>query len=301
MKAILVTGTHRSGTTWVGRMLAVQRRVFYLHEPFNVDHVAPRYGLPLRHWFAYTRDLPDEETFLSQYKDVIALRARPDAQVPASARASNAGRRWQIRARSLAKKLITRAVVVKDPIALLSAGRLAARFNMQVVCMIRHPLAFCSSLKRWNWKFPFDHFLAQPALMAEFFPDFRAQVEEFARRPRPIVDQAILLWNMFHHVIRHYQEVHPDWIFLRHEDVARDPMGSFERIYSTLGLPFTRRCREAIVESGSSKESEAGTFLFRARDHRRILETWKERLEQDEVERILSGTTELRHYFYSEG
>jgi hypothetical protein len=34
-RPILVTGAHRSGTTWVGRMLALVPGVEYIHEPFN--------------------------------------------------------------------------------------------------------------------------------------------------------------------------------------------------------------------------------------------------------------------------
>src|SRR5436309_3713994 len=34
---ILVTGANRSGTTWVGKMLAASRQVTYIHEPLNVE------------------------------------------------------------------------------------------------------------------------------------------------------------------------------------------------------------------------------------------------------------------------
>src|SRR5690606_21198944 len=34
-RGILVTGSPRSGTTWVGRMLATDPRLTYFHEPFN--------------------------------------------------------------------------------------------------------------------------------------------------------------------------------------------------------------------------------------------------------------------------
>ena len=32
-KPILVTGSHRSGSTWVGKMLATSPSVNYIHEP----------------------------------------------------------------------------------------------------------------------------------------------------------------------------------------------------------------------------------------------------------------------------
>ena len=38
---ILVTGAHRSGSTWTGKMLALAPRVAYIHEPFNMDYAHP--------------------------------------------------------------------------------------------------------------------------------------------------------------------------------------------------------------------------------------------------------------------
>ena len=35
---ILVTGSHRSGTTWVGKMLAADSDTAYISEPLNVLH-----------------------------------------------------------------------------------------------------------------------------------------------------------------------------------------------------------------------------------------------------------------------
>ena len=36
---ILVTGAHRSGTTWVGRMLCASGEAHYVSEPFNVGKI----------------------------------------------------------------------------------------------------------------------------------------------------------------------------------------------------------------------------------------------------------------------
>jgi len=35
---ILVTGSHRSGTTWVGKILALSPEVGYIQEPFHPRH-----------------------------------------------------------------------------------------------------------------------------------------------------------------------------------------------------------------------------------------------------------------------
>src|SRR5512138_2875428 len=53
VKPILVTGAHRTGTTWVGRMLAANPRTAYISEPLNVLHRPGvlRARVPL--WYTY--------------------------------------------------------------------------------------------------------------------------------------------------------------------------------------------------------------------------------------------------------
>ena len=35
MQPVLISGSHRSGTTWVGMILDKAPGTFYIHEPFN--------------------------------------------------------------------------------------------------------------------------------------------------------------------------------------------------------------------------------------------------------------------------
>jgi LPS sulfotransferase NodH len=48
---ILVTGTHRSGTTWVGKMLAADSSTAYISEPLNVLHRPGVYRAKVKHWY----------------------------------------------------------------------------------------------------------------------------------------------------------------------------------------------------------------------------------------------------------
>ena len=38
---ILVTGSHRSGTTWTGKMIGFSPNVVYIQEPFNKKYYSP--------------------------------------------------------------------------------------------------------------------------------------------------------------------------------------------------------------------------------------------------------------------
>lgn len=54
---ILVTGTVRSGTTFVGKVLSLPLEVDYIHEPFN-----PLCGMPgIDRWHCYLRSRFDSE------------------------------------------------------------------------------------------------------------------------------------------------------------------------------------------------------------------------------------------------
>ena len=291
-KRILVTGTHRSGTTWMGKILSANSDVSYIHEPFNVDIGRAQFGLPIDRWFAYYPDLQDKPTFDAAYPRVLTF-SKPGSAADTKYQA--------IAPVDRLKRLVKRYrndVLIKDPLALMSAEHLAKAYDMQVVCMIRRPLAFCSSIKKWNWAFPFEDFLAQPTLMADHFEAYRSQIETFADKEQNIIDQGILLWNLFHSVIQTYQQRHPDWVFLKHEDVTLAPMPHFETTYRRLGLPFTEKAKQAVKASSQSSAGETKDHEFKARDKQAVLTTWQDRLTQEEVERINEQTRELSAVFY---
>jgi hypothetical protein len=49
-KPILVTGLHRSGKTWLARMIAASPAVAYIPEPFNIHHDIGRCGAQIPHY-----------------------------------------------------------------------------------------------------------------------------------------------------------------------------------------------------------------------------------------------------------
>ncbi|UCF28983.1 MAG: sulfotransferase family protein, partial [Chloroflexota bacterium] len=53
---ILVTGAHRSGTTWVGKMLAAGRETAYISEPLNVWHRPGVLRVPTQYWYTYINE-----------------------------------------------------------------------------------------------------------------------------------------------------------------------------------------------------------------------------------------------------
>ncbi len=174
---------------------------------------------------------------------------------------------------------------------------------MQVVVLIRHPAAFASSLKRLGWNFLFAHLLEQRQLMDDYLAPFHDDIARFAGWLPDLIDQVILLWRVMHHVIRRYQQTHPDWVFLRHEDLSREPLPGFRGLCDRLGLEMTRGVRGAIETYTSSENPrEAGEKVVHQlrRDSRANIWNWRTRLRPEEILRIRKGTEDVAPYFYTD-
>src|SRR6185312_15527732 len=144
------------------------------------------------------------------------------------------------------------AALMKDPIALFSSEWLAATFGMRVVVMIRHPAAFTVSIRRRNWRHRFADFLDQPLLMRDFMAPYEPELRDAAGRRPDILDEAILLWNVLYSAVATFQERHPDWIFVRHEDVAGSPAERYRELYGSLGLGWTPAVEQLVRETSSA-------------------------------------------------
>ena len=129
--------------------------------------------------------------------------------------------------------------LLKDPIAVFSAEWLAETFGAQVVVLIRHPAAFADSLNRAGWNYDFSNFLRQPLLMERYLYRFADEIRAAAAQPMDILDQASLLWRAIYHTVYEYQQAHPAWYFVRHEDLSLDPIAEFRRLFGYLDLPFS--------------------------------------------------------------
>src|SRR4051812_21674127 len=212
-RGVLVTGSHRSGTTWVGRMLATAPKVDYIHEPFKPGWSLPYTFTRSQLWFPYIaghnevgwmRDVMRTLRFRYSWKHTYR-------EAPGLSQMWKATRKW---AAWNSRRMRGHRPLIKDPIALFAAPWLSDRFGMDVVVMIRHPAAFCSSIKIKNWVFDWTHWSRQTELMESMLAPFAADIAEKARKNDDLIDQAILQWRIFHHVIDVYRKSRPEWMFV---------------------------------------------------------------------------------------
>lgn len=300
LNPILVTGTHRSGTTWVGKMLAADSSTAYISEPLNVLHRPGVLRAKVDHWYQYICE-ENEHEYLPAFNELLEF----DYHLWAEIRSIRSrrdflrmGRDFAIFYNGLMRGL---RMLMKDPFAVFSTDWFAKRLNCSVVIAVRHPAAFASSLKRLNWPFDFQDLLDQPLLMRDHLEPFRGKME--AVRADDVIGQSALLWNLIYRSVHGALERNPGFIAVRHEDLSRDPVNKYRDLYSSLGLDFTPRVEKIILNSSSSenpREASRKKIYSVKLDSRANMDNWKKRLTAEEIDRIREMTREVSPLYYSD-
>lgn len=296
---ILVTGAHRSGTTWVGRMLAADADTAYVSEPLNVSHRPGVFKAQVKHWYQYIC-AENEQEYLPAYQSLLefdyhlideirSLRSRKDFL--------RMGRDFMIFYNALEHG---QRALLKDPFAVFSVPWFAKRLNCRVVITVRHPAAFASSLERLGWSFDFKHLLDQPLLMRDYLEPYRELM--LAVKSEDVIGQGALLWKMIYDIVRKFQQLNSQWLVVLHEDLSLDPVNRYRKLYAVLDLDFTKRVEKVILDSSSSQnpaESPLKDVFSVKLDSATNIKNWKKRLEPEVIQRIRQITSETADYFYS--
>jgi sulfotransferase family protein len=296
---ILVTGAHRSGTTWVGKMLAADADTAYISEPLNVLHRPGVFRAKVKYWYQYIC-AENEHEYLPAFQSLLdydyhlideirSIRSRKDFL--------RMGRDFMIFYYALEQG---QRALLKDPFAVFSAAWFAQKLNCKVVITVRHPAAFASSLQRLGWNFDFKNLLEQPLLMRDHLEAYREQMT--AIKADDVIGQASLLWKMIYHSVHVTRSLNPDLQLVRHEDFSRDPVNKYRDLYTKLGLGFTSRVEKVILNSSSS-ENPSELSLQKTHsvklDSAANVKNWKKRLSAEDLQRIRDITEEVSGLYYS--
>ncbi len=309
-RPILVTGAHRSGTTWVGKMLAAGGQAAYISEPMNVLHRPGVLRTPVQYWYTYihngneggisSRSAGDHFLSITICPEWVCDRLRSGKDL------ARMGRDLFIFLRGRIKRQIP---LLKDPFAIFSAPWFPSRLDCRVVITIRHPAAFASSLKRLDWPFDFSDLLAQTQLMQDWLEPFRQEIETISAGATAPMKQdkvdtiasASLLWLMIYTFVKKCLGDNPDFILVRHEDLSADPVKGFNALYSRLGLDFSAQAEKKILQASSPDNpgelTPKATYSIHL-DSQANLQNWKRRLTPEEIQKIRALTGSLCQHFY---
>jgi hypothetical protein len=225
---ILVTGMYRTGTTWVGAMLA-PAGLWHLHEPFNPNQGLWHDELP------YAR----ADVALPAVDDFVAGLLR--GQHRAILRLPNA-RRWFTPLRLLPHE--PRRVLLKDPSAALLSEYLANRHGMRALILFRHPAAVVGSFLRLGWPTGalVERLLASEALMDDWLRPVESSMRNAIGRRDGF--SGAVLYACVARVLLGFSRRNPEsMVPVSFEDLCEDPIARFRTLFEELDLPYTERAR----------------------------------------------------------
>jgi Sulfotransferase domain len=295
-RPILLTGMPRSGTTWVGRILAAGGEVGYINEPFNLADSPGSFRVPAAHWYAYATAETEAE-FLPTLarglqfdyplvRELRRCRNRTDLY--------HTLKSWRDFARSRGRRPL-----VKEPHAVFSVPWFVERLGSDVVFMVRQPLAVVSSWKRLGWTFDFANLLDQPALMRDLLSPFESEMRAALSPSWTLVERVALLWKVIYSLVADARL--PDVQLVRHEDLSADPEPRYAELFRALDLRYTSEVVEAVrksTASGNPAEIRVERPHETELDSKANLGNWRHRLTGDEAMRIRELTSETAMRFY---
>lgn len=297
---IFITGSHRSGSSWVGKTIAASGG-FLIRDEEIFNPASEVATTPFPWMYPYVCS-DNEECFCPYIEEVVEKKYSLWRGLQGVRKPKDLLRVGKRKLRSIARGFDgDRPQVFIEPIGLFSTEWFAGRFDTPVVVVIRHPASFVSSIKRLNWGFDFSHILDQKLLVERFLLPFKEELENAPRRP-DLIGMGILQWKIFYSMVDHFRKEHPDWIFVRHEDLAVDPVGGFSSLFTALGLEFTEGTKD-MIRLHTSSDNPVEFNGRRDQSRRNSLETvniWKKRLTPEEVLRIREGVDEVAQKFYGE-
>ncbi|MGM7702960.1 sulfotransferase [Pseudalkalibacillus sp. Hm43] len=301
-KNILVTGSHRSGSTFVGKMLSINHDIGYVSEPFNYN-----FGIKgVENWFPYVDHLTiNQDKYKRMVNDLLNGKAKYKKNKSNSSNIKSNIRKLigsksslQYKAHFINPKV--KRLLIKDPIACFMSEWLHREFDMDVIILVRHPAAFISSLKRLNWRFDFNHFTKQEILYEKYLNVF---LEYRDLDNLTILEEGCLLWNSLYGVLLQYLENNPSMICMTHEQISENPIDSFTYLYQLADLDFNKKVERTIKDyTGFSNPSDPTSNKVHVlkRNSAKNTKRWKQNLSAEEISYIKDRTNTLSKNFYKE-
>lgn len=266
---ILVTGMYRSGTTWVGAMLA-PAGLWHLHEPFN-----PNRGL----WgdeLAYAPASHPRQDIDALVRSLLRGRHREVLRMPHSGR-------WFTPLRLL--PIRPARVLLKDPSAALLSEYLVRRHGMRALVLFRHPAAVVRSFLRLGWPTGalVERLLSSASLMEEWLaPAEPAMAAAIGSRDAA---SGTVLYGCLATVLLGFSNHNPDsMIRLSFEELCRDPIARFRELYRSLDLDYGEGVREVHARlssgnGGAGSERPHGVV----RSSARVAGRWRAETQEAEL------------------
>lgn len=264
---IFVTGSGRSGTTWIGDTLAAAAgacSVFEPMAPWGLERPVSSPALGAEPMAAPGLYLPPDEDhpeWREFWRGVLSGRRSSSWTRQDWRRVPPRMNRWRL-TRGAAHRVAaaryglqarrSNRFLVKAIYSNLLLPWLAGKEALRVVYITRHPCAVVGSRLRLGWPDSLDGIHRQPLLMDHWL----APHHDVIRDAETPLERMTVLWCVENLVpLRSWR---PDWLHVAYEDLVAHPSDQFARLFRELGLTRVEAAERTAARLCSTPSPEAG-------------------------------------------
>ncbi len=301
---VIVSGLHRSGTTYIGNIISQNSKVQTIHEPSNYNRGIK--GVPM--WYPYSEPDSNDSNIENLYNAIIQFdrswnkkhsrKAGSSSGLKIRLVANRQSLTWsKLKLRKLFH-ILPETICWKDPFVTFSLQHLINIHNARVVCMVRHPGALYFSNKRQKWEFDINNLLFQKSLINKYGADISEKYWDLAFKENAA--SIAILWKIMSRVVTEIVEETKSLLIIRHEDFSREPVDLSKRICKHFNVDFTERMEQYIVKTTQGEKVDATNGIAHSfcRNSEALINNWRGKLDHKDVKiiRTIIGQDLLRFY-----
>lgn len=277
MKSIIVAGTARSGTTWLGQILQAASGYPSVFEPLNPQYVQSAGSIFFRYLIT-GHQYPEIYKFFSKVCSGGLRNPWTDQENPGG------WRKHHIRG------LMRGSRIIKMVRANLMLGWIDKKFEYPIVYILRHPCAVITSWIKLGWDSWLNHFLKQPELVEDYLHPF---IDYLSAIKTP-VEKIAAQWCI-ENIVPLNQMSDRNWIISTYEELCTMSKYETSRILSQLGLSWNEKVEEAIKRPSRSTNKQSAI-----NKRGNPLCKWKNELNQKEIATVIDTLKLFNINLYNE-
>jgi hypothetical protein len=258
-RSILVAGTARSGTTWLGDLIASQIPSRILFEPFNPDHVSDYRRF---HYFQYMRPHTENPEFYAFAQKVFTGKIR---------------NRWIDHQN---ERIVSKFRLVKEIRANLALKWLHENFpEVPIIFIMRHPCAVVLSRMELGWATDDDiePFLSQPYLLEDHLDPYLDLICSAAS----VEAKHAVIWSISNLVpLKQFNADELKVVY--YEDLCMHAESELLGIFEAIGYQYSGTL--AMSSKQPSQTTRPASAVVTGADR---IESWKKKLSRSQIDNVL--------------
>ena len=293
-KICIVTGSHRSGTTWIGNTIAKGTNSAYIWEPFNLKVPYSKrssYGksfLKIENWYHLVENSDDQicndlaHLFNKRELDIKGILSILPKSLKKNPKATL---KWLINDSKLSINLkINNSAIIKDPIMLFSTEYISKKLKSKCILITKDPRSFYNSLKKASWGFDFKN-IYYPCTRFQHLNEYIYEVEERLHKGALLDPKSIgLLWNILHKHM-YYLSKFNNFKLIKYEDICEDPVLHLDKlaVFATT-KKLSKKIKSRIHYEQNNKVSDSQKIqMIRHENSKKISRLWQSQLSFNEL------------------